>query len=390
MVILPTNRLLNEFYDLLIPAFTDVIVGESRNPSKRELYIAGNRTIKLISAHEPKRIEASTLAWAYADEAGLLSHKVFVRANARCRDPRAGSRRLGWTGVPIYGWLKDEFDGRSDVHRSILRASTYGNEYLPEDYIDALEESCPARMRKCFLDGMFVPPGGSVYPEFDDRHLVNFELTNKHALDNIQVYLAVDFSPRTPACLWAAMLPAGYVERSISAAPLKRDALVIVDELNPVGAHSPVTIQHLAQQIRAKGLPYVNVIADPAGRAVQDTSGIDSVSMLQMELGTRIQHPPHSLREIRTGINHVRLALDPARGAPYMYFARKLSANRDPRGIVNSMRALSYPEPRDGKPLDDNPIKDGITDHQTDLVRYLTVSLIPNSRPKLRNTGRYL
>ena len=44
------------------------------------------------------------------------------------------------------------------------------------------------------------------------------------------------------------------------------------------------------------------------------------------------------------------------------------------RGIVKDLAALQYPEMKDGRPVHDVPLKDGVTDHSTDALRYWAVS----------------
>jgi len=67
-----------------------------------------------------------------------------------------------------------------------------------------------------------------------------------------------------------------------------------------------------------------------------------------------------------------------------LYFADHLPNNRDPRGVWNSLIAYSYPEEKDGRPTGDDPLKDGVTDHQCDLVRYLCTNLFPVVRLQTR------
>ena len=58
-----------------------------------------------------------------------------------------------------------EFNSETDL---LVRASTYDNKHLPEQYISNLEQQYPPNLLKAYLNGEFVNlTSGSVYNEYD-------------------------------------------------------------------------------------------------------------------------------------------------------------------------------------------------------------------------------
>jgi hypothetical protein len=197
----------------------------------------------------------------------------------------------------------------------------------------------------------------------------------------------IDWSPRTPHVLFKQLLPVGYHVKPgvVLPPPPKHTAWsyggsVTFDEIILDGSEQAITTERLCEHIRAKGYQLSWAEGDPAGRGVEATSGVDQVAIARQVLGLNFKFPPHNLRNISDGIQHVKALLEPVQGPPRLYFARKLAENRSPRGVWNALRGYSYPRAKDGKPLGESPEKDGITDHASDCERYDAVINFPIAR----------
>jgi len=380
IVIQPTHRMLGEFVSTFFrPAFRHLIAGEEKGAGVVHL-LNGSRVV-FLSGHEPDRIEMYTAAWGYCDEIGIIKRgrEVLTKLTARCSDKRAKRRRVGFTGVPYYGWLRDEFQGRADSSRLMLSARTADNRHNAPEYIDELKANCPARLVDAYLNGKFVPPGFVVYPEIDEaQHLVDFDPLAAENRD-LQVIPLFDFSPRTPHCLIATILPAG---RTMSnGIRLDKRSAIIIDEVIPdgTGGADPVRTEKLARTAAALGYTFRSpgnfFIADPAGEAAEASSGMDQIHIIKdvLQIDAKFQRAPR-LRNINNGVEHVKTMLQPTVGEPSLFFRRELARQRSPRGVWNAMHEYHYPKDRDGKAAGEQPEKDGITDHAADLVRYLSIN----------------
>ncbi len=391
-VILPTAKLTAKFLENhLIPAFKNLTVGHSI--SKTTLYLRGGRQLVYLSGHKPETIEGHTFCYCGMDEAGLMSKKVFTHAAARVRDKRSVGLQVGITGTPVWGWLKDAFDGRNDSQRRIMRISTDDNPHLHKDYLGSLLDAMPKRLENCLRHGFFVPPGGSCYPEIDPEvHQIDFGFDRR-----FETGVAIDFASRTPALLFFQLIPptwriidgkilppADRYRADKHTLPINgQGACVLFDEINPDGSVVGITTEQLCRLIVAKAYPLSYVLPDPAGKAEQSSSGTNDIAIVQGFMhrgaigGRMMMKKSAAMRFIPTGVDHVKRMLAPVTGPPMLYFKKELCESKDPRSVWNALNAYGYgAEDKDG-PISQVPIKDGISDHQSDLTRYIAINLFP-------------
>lgn len=380
-VVLPTGPLLSKFLRAqFVPSFTRLITDYSK--TEQVITIAGKREIYFISAFEPERLELLTLAWVCGDEAGLWPHETMRQIVSRVRDPRARVRQVAFVGVPRYGWLHEEFGAPLKPGRAIYRMKTSDNKRVPAEYIESLVAACPSRLRECYLDGEFVAPGGNVYPEFCDVHIIAWD---DAAVRPVKTVAAIDWSPRTPHVLIAQIVGDGVIPRVSKLSQQHAGAAVVITDELVVDGSNPITVERLAMMIRERGWRIDEIVCDPAGGAAEATSGIDQIRIAQSVLGVRAIMPrTPAQRNIRNGIDHVRALLDPAKdGTPRLYISQRVEAKYRTlphhirnRSVVNAMRSYTYPD--DIRSSD--PVKDGVVDHAADCVRYLAVMYFPIAR----------
>ena len=121
-------------------------------------------------------------------------------------------------------------------------------------------------------------------------------------------------------------------------------------------------------------------VVDPAGKAVQSTSGESEINQARKYLGVPVLFLTG--QRIKVGVQHVQLALDPVEGHPFLYFSKSLVDRAvDPveRSVINAMGGYSYPEAKDGK-LIDEPVHDDVFSHAADCVRYYVAYFHPVDR----------
>lgn len=380
-VVLPTGPLLSKFLRAqFLPAFVRLITDYSK--SERVVTLAGGREIYFISAFEPERLELLTLAWVCGDEAGLWPSETLRQVISRVRDSRARVRQVAFVGVPRYGWLHSEFGSPLRPGRAVYRMRTVDNKRVPVGYIESLIEACPNRLRECYLDGEFVAPGGSVYPEYGERHIIAWD---DAAVRPTKTVAAIDWSPRTPHVLIAQIVGDGVIPRASKLSPQHAGAAVVISDELVLDGSTPITTERLAMTIRERGWRIDEIVCDPAGRAAEATSGVDQIRIAQSVLGVRVIMPRTAAqRSVRNGIDHVRALLDPAKdGVPRLYISYRVEQQYKAlphhirnRSIVAAMRSYMYPD----DVRSDEPIKDGISDHAVDCVRYLAVMYFPIAR----------
>lgn len=377
MVVMPTYRMQRNFlHRVLYPMMRDFIVGYSAQDAT--LNLKNGSSIIFLSGHNVESIEAYTVSWAYADEASMMDGQLLMRLNSRIRHPDAVRPRVGFTGTPRWGWVKDEFEGRKDADRYILHMSTRENLVnLPVGYLEGLLASCPARLAKSYIDGLFVPPGGMVYSMFDpDVHVVPWAY--RRDLPTVPV---IDWSARTPHVLFAQLLPQDTVLGRYRLRKLVSGhdwaGAIVFDELVPDGRYG-FTREQLLQQIVGRGYRLDHFTCDPAGDAIQSATTISDVRRAREVLGIRARNPRGPERSIQAGIDHVQTMLMPASDqVPRLFFSSSMVAAIPSlpetcrgRASINAIMGYGYPSDQ----TTSVPVKDGITDHFCDCLRYLVVT----------------
>ena len=382
MIALPTHKLLTEFLrQYLIPSFgTDengMIVGG--NSDEGALYLRGNRRLLYRSAHEPKRIEASDLCYVGADEIGLMRSEVFVRMVARTRDARSTMPFLGFTGVPVFGWLQEEFEGRHDMQRRIITIKSSDNKAAGKEALANLLDACPARLVPCYIDGRFVPPGSVVYHQITKDHLLDWTVGDyvqpeRGARRRAELIVIVDPGGHTPHVTFVQIVPPGV--RLPNGVLTTKHVAIVVDEVIESGRDEHmITTEELATITKAKGYHLSVGYMDVAGGSEEQTSGFTPLRIFADKLGIEFQYETDpALRSIVNSIELVWRMLAPESGHPTLYFAKHLADSRNPRAVWNAMRRQHYPVAKDGRPLSDLPEKDGVTDHACDTIRYLAAN----------------
>jgi len=385
----PDYKMLEDFLENKFkPAFAPYILGEKRTHFLYRIFLKRDITVLGLSGHNLDKLEQFELAWLFADEAGLMKRDLFVRANARVNDPKAGRPRIGYAGTPKIGWMSDVFEGRDDDQRLCIHAKTTSNPYLTQEFVDGLHASCPKRLRAALMDGRFVPGGGVVYPEFDrSRHVIPWKYSEYVRMADGShsrpvVNIVIDWSPRRPHVLWIQRVPKGAIMPGGWEA--KREISVIVDEIYPDGEHQSITVHRLCSMIKRRRppgydapWPVSEAVVDPAGKAEHATSGESEITQAENYLGIPILC--RFGERIKVGIQHVQLALDPSVGHPFLLFSSYLDKNPDPtmghgeintrRAVLNAIEAYAYKEDRDGR-LPDEPHDDDVTTHAMDDMRY--------------------
>jgi hypothetical protein len=138
--------------------------------------------------------------------------------------------------------------------------------------------------------------------------------------------------------------------------------------------------------INAKNIPVDEVWSDPAADNTQGAINIDDAVILRGVRGRGGPQPPirylsDRFRSIEYGVEKVRFLLgDPSANMPVrVSFARTLAEKKFHRGIVRDLASLRYPDLKDGRPISNKPVKDGVTDHSTDACRYWAVGMVLTS-----------
>jgi hypothetical protein len=343
-----------------------MITGESKG--ERYIEVIGRR-VYYGSADRPETLDGQTVGAIWVDEARYVKRRGWEVVLSRLRSKRAQALRGIITSTPGGEWLEEEFNtGRAQ--RAAVHASTRENRHnLGEGVVENMESSLSKRAARVFIDGQFGLLEGAVYEFEKSWHLIPWRYDPR-----LPVVLAWDFGWQRPAVLFLQPIPAGTLLPPAKGTVVVRRApagcWVVFDELVPEG----ISTEMLAMQVKQKGYPVSRIWCDPAGDGTQTATGLTDVQMLRTAgfADVRFTTDPR-WRHIPTGVRLVEGLLRNLRLETRLFVAERLDVAAAKRGIVKDFQQYHYPDTREGRPIKDQPEKDGVHDHTMDAIRYFGV-----------------
>lgn len=335
---------------------------------QKECYLdfGGGTHVFLRSAKNYDGYDGLDVAWAAGDEARYWSLMAWSVLQGRVRVP-APLNQTVLASTPAMGWLSDEFDNELPDRRLIVAPTRENIANLREGYIDDLKLSYSPRLWRALVEGEFTILEGAVYEDFDSSSrspwIIDYEPTVDVLADQ-RCYLMVDPGYRRSA--WAWGVQTGYA------------SWLVYDEF----AGENMTDQACVAEVNRRGWPIDEIWVDPAAKATQSYEGANTLKAMR-GIRVRGKRPFRMLkaanREIAFGVDKTRVLL--GNGDKYqprrLRFAKRLLdiERGKKRGIVKDLAAYRYPEDKDGRAISDIPLKDGVTDHYCDAVRYFAVGM---------------
>ena len=332
--------------------------------------------VYLRSANNEDGYDGLDVGWLLGDEARYWRRSAWHVAQGRVR-VRCPRPQVALVSTPEVGWLSEEFDsGKPD--RKLIVAPTAENAHnLAPGYIEGLKLSYSQRLWRALVEGIFTILEGAVYEAFDPQPrgpwMVDFAANARSPwFSSRPVYLAVDPGYRRSSWIWLA----------------ENDDLqwVAIDQYMGRGASDADCVR----EVNRRGWPIDEVWCDPAAGATQSFEGASTIKLLQ-QIRTRRPRAVRTItkanREIVYGVDKTRTLLgNPDAGQPIrLKFSRALAQGEvgKERGVVKDLASYRYPKEKDGRAISDVPLKDGVTDHSCDAMRYWAVGRW-ECDPKLR------
>jgi len=195
---LPTYGLIQ---DVAIPKFTeqllkyniDFTINRSDNIIKSKY-----GSILLRNMSDPERIIGYEVGYSLIDETDILSKDkmadVFMKIIGRNRSilPYGHINQTDVVGTPEgFKWLYDFFVKNESEHKSVIKAKTYDNPFLPDGYVQTLKETYTTAQVEAYLNGEFVNiNSASVYTSYNRKA----HRTDATPLPNEMLYVGLDFN----------------------------------------------------------------------------------------------------------------------------------------------------------------------------------------------------
>lgn len=334
--------------------------------------------VYLRGAHSPASYDGIDCGWLVGDEIRHWSKEAYDVAIGRRRVPCVLPQSV-FTSTPSMGWMADEYNS-GNPERPIIIAPTIENMHnLSPEFIDNLRQSYSPRMQKAVLEGQFTILEGAVYEQFDPVEdgpwIVDFDqdtARGRTMLDRCNVSLAVDPGYRRSAWLFLIEDKPGH--------------WIVFDQIMA----DDTSVESCVSIVNQKDYPIDEIWFDPAAEAASQIDGhtaFDALQRVRPRVSrSRIMRSVGQYRSIRFGVERLRVLLGGFDGlAPRIRFSKRLLREErgKKRGITKDLSSYHYPDPKDGRAISDEPVKDGVTDHSCDALRYRAVGMWMTN-PELR------
>jgi hypothetical protein len=355
-----------------------MITGESRG--ERYIEIIGRR-VYYGSADRPETLDGATVGAIWLDEGRYVKRRGWEVVLSRLRAKKARALRGLITSTPGGEWLEEEFNTGKRDQEAVHLSTRENRANLGDGVIESMEASLSKRAARVFIDGEFGLLEGAVY-DFDKAwHLVPWKYDPR-----LPVVLAWDFGYQRPAVVFLQPIPSGTKIPPTKDGRLRTvhaGSWVAFDELMPEG----VTTEMLGMQVRAKGYPVAEIWCDPAGDGTQTATGLTDVSILKSQGFANIRFTTDPRwRHIPTGVRLLEGLVRNAKAETRIWVADSLDKPKAKRGVVKDFLGYHYPEEKEGRPIKDQPAKDGVHDHSMDALRYFSVGkFLEAAGPGARN-----
>ena len=267
------------------------------------------------------------------------------------------------SGLPVNTWWLREVEragGRT------WRPKTRDNTHNAPDYEARVRATMTERQARAMLDGEEYTPEGQIVEEYIPRLEPNGVLTDwQPDWRKCRTVLAMDLGLNNPHAILAAE-------------DAERGRWVIMREWYSTGRH--ITVGEMCRRIardaaprhRAGGrIPIDEIVTDPAGAAHSAQTGHSDLDIIAMGepdgLGMRpvVETIPER-RSVVGSLNRMRLAMERRRLMVHRSLSESGASDETGRSLHRSLLAYRW-DPR-GK---EEPLKDGVSDHAVDALRYL-------------------
>lgn len=262
---LPTFKLIKEVALERFPeTFSNYGIEYTLNKSDFDIRTKYGK-ILLRNMSNPETIVGYETAYSLIDETDILPtdkmNLAFAKIIGRNRAilPEGQVNQTDVVGTPEgFKWLYDFFVKNPNPNKTIIKAKTIDNPFLPSDYIDNLKETYTEAQVKAYINGDFINlKGDTVYQSYNRKA----HRTDVVPLANEQLFVGLDFNIGN-------MNAVIFVKRN--------NVLYAVDEIAMA-----YNTQSICEILRTKYIGHKIIINPDASGNQRSTSGADDFSILR-------------------------------------------------------------------------------------------------------------
>ena len=185
---------------------------------------------------------------------------------------------------------------------------------------------------------------------------------------NLPTYCSIDFGYRMPAVLFMQTYWDGELEH--------------IRVFDSILHKQNIKTEDLIKMIKTKGYPIMSYYGDPAGSNVQGQSGAGDMEIFRRSGIRIISARDRMSRNLVASIAYTRGFFESADGI------RRVHVDRKCKDLIEDFEEYRYPESEDGKPIKEEPLKDGTHDHGNDAFRYFIINRFPMRNNEMKRIQR--
>ena len=302
----------------------------------------------------------------FVDEAAEIGENMAHTLDTRLRKPLPGQDepegpfflRLACNPVPRSHWIHRQFCGESDCDsipwgKKFKPLPKENERNLPPGYYDTISKGMSPMLKIRLIEGECGPdPSGKpVFPEFR----ASLHVAELKVVPGIPITRSWDFGRRRPAILFGQRLPNGHLNRLYAKLGENQTTTAFAKE-----------VLGLSANLFPNCKTWLDV-CDPHGTQKKSNAEKSDIELLN-ELNIR---PMYRDTTVKRGLDLMSEGLCTLKdGRPLAQYDRHGCATL----IEGYLSGYSYPEPRPGHELKEEPVKDGFYEHLMDCDRYFAVN----------------
>ena len=350
-----------------------MVVGHSddiEKASEKDMYIRfkWGTTVEGMSADNPDSLVGEGLDFLVIDEVAKMNKRIWDMYLSPTVAGRKG-KVIFITTPEGRNWIYDLYKlGQSDNEWESHSAPSWINQH---EFPLGLDDPAIIERKRNMSKELFGQEFGAEFSVFQgkvwdfDRDL---DVGDFPYDANLPTYCSIDFGFRMPAVMF---MQTEWI-----------DDIEHIRVFDSILHKENIKTEDLIKMIKIKGYPITSYYGDPAGSSVQGQSGAGDMEIFRRS-GIRVLCMRDKLsRNITSSVSYARGFFSSADGS------RRIHVDKKCTDVIQDFEEYRYPENQDGKPIKEEPIKDGYHDHGNDAFRYFITNRFPMKNKTMKRIQR--
>ena len=338
--------------------------------SEKDMYIRfkWGTTVEGMSADNPDSLVGEGCDLLVIDEVAKMNKKIWDMYLSPTVAGRKG-KVIFITTPEGRNWIYDLFKlGANDPLWASHTSPSWVNQY---EFPEGLDDPAIIERKRNMSKELFGQEFGAEFSVFEgkvwdfhrDEDVGDFPYNS-----NLPTYCTIDFGYRMPAVMFCQTYWEDNVEH--------------IRVFDSILHKQNIKTEDLIKMIKTKGYPVASYYGDPAGANVQGQSGAGDMEIFRRSGIKVISTRDRMSRNIVASVAYTRGFFESANGV------RRIHVDKRCADVIEDFEEYRYPESEDGKPIKEEPVKDGYHDHGNDAFRYFIINRFPMKNTEMKRIQR--